>query len=109
MVAGAEFGPVKYPKANPMQENGSEPTARGPRHLAKSVKGMRTPPTVIPSAKSASTMIVLKIMLVVTLAAKYENGGMGLARFTCSHPRPRSDARPAAVPNSDAPITPNVP
>ena len=35
--------------------------------------------------------------------------GIGLARLTWSHPRPRSEARPAAVPNSEAPITPKVP
>src|ERR1035438_5289597 len=109
MVAGAEFGPAKYPTANPMAENGSEPAANVPSSLAKSARGIRTPPSVNPSAKSATTINELKIMLVTTLAAKYANGGIGLARFTCSHPSPRSEARPAAVPNREAPITPKVP
>ena len=42
-------------------------------------------------------------------AAKYANGGIGLARFTCNHPKPRSAASPEAVPNNDAPITPKAP
>src|SRR5215467_2683154 len=109
MVGGAELGPVKYPRASPMAENGREPTTRVPSSRANEATGIRTPPKVVPSKNRIKTMIVLNIKLVVTFAAKYANGGIGLARFTSSHPRPRSDANPAAVPNREAPITPKVP
>ena len=36
MVAGAEFGPVKYPSASPSAEKGSEPAAKVPKSLANS-------------------------------------------------------------------------
>src|ERR1700689_4664149 len=109
MVEGAEFGPVKYPTASPIAENGSEPATSVPKSSANWPTGIRTPPNAYPSANRTSTMVALKIMLFRTFAVKYANGGIGLARFTCSHPRPRSEASPDAVPNNDAPITPNVP
>ena len=78
----AELGPVKYPRAKPMAEKGSEPSASVPSNFSESISGIRTPPAANPKAKRARTMIVLKIMLVRTFATKYANGGMGLARFT---------------------------
>ena len=50
-----------------------------------------------------------KDTLTAALAKKYAAGGMGLARFTCSHPRPRSTATPTPKANSVAPITPKAP
>src|SRR5579859_941298 len=109
IAAGAEFGPTKYPSARPMEEKGSEPATSVASSRKKSDAGMRTPPREIPKVNNAITMIALNVMLVMTFAAKYANGGIGLARFTCNQPSPRSEANPDAVPNSDAPITPNVP
>src|SRR3954465_12216483 len=109
MVGGAEVGPVKYTRASPIAENGSEPATRIPSNLANDATGIRTPPNAIPSVKRASTMIVLNTRLDTTFAAKQEKGGIGLARLTSTHPTPRWEASPAAVPNSDAAITPNVP
>ena len=57
-------------KARPIAEKGKEPTTNVPRRRANSTSGMRTPPATIPSANRASTMMALKIMLVMTLAAK---------------------------------------
>src|SRR6266536_5488591 len=109
ITAGAEVGPAKYPIAKPMAEKGREPATRVNTSLLAVAAGRCTPPKSTPNMSSSSTSAVLKTMLITTLAKKYADGGIGLARFTCSHPNPRSDAKVAAVPNSDAPMTPNVP
>ena len=103
-------GPLaKYPMARPIAQKGSEPATRVSNNFADTKAGRCTPPKANPISISASTSMALKVIAIRTLAEKYANNGMGLARFTCSHPRPRSAARPASVPKSDAPITPNVP
>src|SRR6266487_4172213 len=97
MVGGAEFGPVKYPRANPIAENGTDPATRVPSNFANVDPDILTPPRVIPRVNRARTTTVLNTRLVKTFAVKYANGGIGLARFTSNHPSPRSDANPAAV------------
>src|SRR5258706_16476491 len=109
MTAGADVGPDKYPIASPMAQKGSEPATSVATSFAAVRAGICTPPKAIPRESSNSTLAVLNTRLMITFARKYANGGIGLARFTCSHPNPRSEARLAAVPNRDAPITPNVP
>src|SRR5437762_12910146 len=109
MTAGADVGPAKYPIAKPIAEKGSEPATRVNTSFVAVAACRCTPPKSSPNINSSSTSAVLKIMLMTTLAKKYADGGIGLARFNCSHPNPRSDAKVAAVPNSDAPMTPNVP
>ncbi len=49
---------------------------------------------------------VLNTTAANSLAKKYAAIGMGEARFTCSHPWPRSMARLTPKPNSDTAITP---
>ena len=70
MAAGAEFGPAKYPMANPMAEKGSDPATRVEINLAVSASGMRTPPKLMPSTIKSETTMALKIMLRIILAAK---------------------------------------
>ena len=70
---------------------------------------MRTPPKAAPRPNSSVTTMAPKAMLTTPLATKYAAGGMGLARFTCSQPSPRSTATPTPKANSVAPITLKAP
>ena len=69
-MEGAEFGPVKYPRASPMAENGSEPATSVASNFAKAATEIHTPPKVIPRANSDSTTTVLNSTLVRSLAVK---------------------------------------
>src|SRR5581483_213059 len=109
IVAGAELGPMKYPNASPIAQKGRDPATSTLIRRNISSGAIVTLPKLIPSSIRIETTTALKIMLMTTLPMKYAAGGMGLARFTCSHPKPRSAARAAAVPNSEVPMTPKAP
>ena len=108
-MAGAELGPAKFPMARPRAQNGMAPAISAPPIASHCHTGMRTPPKAAPNPHSSATTMAPKLSAVTPLARKYAAGGMGLARFTCSQPRPRSTATPTPKANSVAPITPKAP
>ena len=67
---------------------------------------MRTPPKATPTASSSSEIAMANTIAFTIFARKYAGSGMGEARFTCSHPWPRSIAMPTPKLNMATPITP---
>ena len=92
-----------------MAQNGIAPIIKTASSFRAESKAIWTPPNAMPKIRSSKTMIDPKIILATNFAKKYANGGIGLARFTCIHPNPRSEATPTPFANREAPITPNVP
>ena len=93
-TAGAELGPTRYATAIPAAQNGIAPNTSTMKSVIHCVMSSRTFPHTTAIALRSITSTALNATVIAYLPKKYALRGIGLARFTASHPCPRSTATP---------------